>query len=349
MKKFISVLFVLLCIIVGAASVSANDVGDLELLYSNMKAMGSVDKTIQKSDSIRVVVNNEEVGFDVLPSIINDRTLVPMRAIFERLDADVEWDGSKQEITANDEYNIVKMQIGSSTMTVNGKTVILDAPPMIIDGRTLVPVRAISESLGCEVDWDDITRTVVITGKIKYGDKYPTFTDVTKIPVKSEDSVRKNSWYYNNVSTSQIDTYINKLKEYGFLEVDTGESSSSGLSQRRRVENWKDFRETVTITYYTFDSSILLQVEKRGTWSGREIPDYSAVSGAEFQGVGFMGIKNYKYDCNQFMTYFNYLNSEGYRFSIEKSSDNLKIDIYFGGWKLETIYYNPKYNQIQIL
>ena len=301
------------------------------------------------SDSIRVVVNNEEVGFDVLPGIINDRTLVPMHAIFERLDANVEWDGSKQEITANDEYNTVKMQIGSSTMTVNGKNVKLDAPPMIIDGRTLVPVRAISEALGCEVDWDDITRTVLITGKIKYGGKYPTFTDVTKIPVKSEDSARKNSWYYNNVSTAQIDTYINKLKEYGFLEVDTGASSSSGLSQRRRVENWKDFRETVTITYYTSDSSILLQVEKRGTWSGREIPDYSAVSGAEFQGAGFMGIKDYKYDYNQFMTYFNYLNSEGYRFSIEKSSDNLKIDIYFGGWKLETMYYKPKYNQIQIL
>lgn len=349
MKKYISVLFVLLCVIVGATSVSADDFGDLEMLYSNMKAMGSVDKTIQKSDSIKVVINNEEIGFDVLPCIINDRTLVPMRAIFENLDANVEWDGVKQEITANDEYNIVKMQIGNSTMTVNGKNVTLDAPPMIIDGRTLVPVRAISESLGCEVNWNDITRTVGITGKIKYGDKYPTFTAVTGIPVKSEDSLRKNSWYYNNVSTSQIDTYINKLKEYGFSEVDTGESSSSGLSKRRRVENWKDFHETVTITHYTSDSSILLQVEKSGTWSGREMPDYSVVSGAEFQGTGFMGVKQYKYDYNQFMTYFNYLNSEGYRFSIEKSSNNLKIDIYFGGWKLETMYYEPKYNQIQIL
>ena len=79
------------------------------------------------------------------------------------------------------------------------------------------------------------------------------------------------------------------------------------------------------------------------------MPDYSGITGAEFLGTGFRGVEQYSYDRDQFMKYFDYLNSEGYKFSIEKSSGELMIVIRFGGWKSETMYYNPKQNQIQIL
>jgi len=92
-----------------------------------------------------------------------DRTLVPLRAIFEALGATVDWDGATQTVTAKKDSDVIKLQIGSNEMTVNGKTVTLEVPAQLINGRTMVPVRAIAEAFGAEVYWDAATRTVKIT------------------------------------------------------------------------------------------------------------------------------------------------------------------------------------------
>ena len=108
--------------------------------------------------------------FDVPAQIIGDRTMVPMRKIFETFNAQIEWFGETQVIMATRGSVIIVMQIGEPTMNVNdiftgeAKEITLDVPPCIVGDRTLVPVRAISESLGMDVKWDDLTRTVLITG-----------------------------------------------------------------------------------------------------------------------------------------------------------------------------------------
>jgi len=115
------------------------------------------------SDTIKVVVNNENVSFDVPPQVINGRTMVPMRTIFEKLGATVDWDGVTKTITGKKDNTIVKMTIGESKINVNGNEVILDVPANIVSGRTLVPARAIAESFCCKVEWNGDSKTVVVS------------------------------------------------------------------------------------------------------------------------------------------------------------------------------------------
>ena len=109
---------------------------------------------------IKVIVNDNEVQFsDQAPVIDNDRTLVPMRAIFEALGATVGWDQDTKTVTSYDpvsETSIV-LQIDSDKMFVNDTEVKLDVPAKLVNDRTLVPVRAIAEGMNSTVSWDQDT------------------------------------------------------------------------------------------------------------------------------------------------------------------------------------------------
>ena len=137
-------------------------------------------------DTIKVIVNDKPVEFDVAPTIINDRTMVPLRAIFEALGADVDWDDATKTITAVKDDTTIKMQIGNDKMTKNGTESTLDSAPVIIDSRTLVPVRAIAESFGSDVSWEAETKTVIVKDlpkeEVKDEEK-----DATEEEVKADD------------------------------------------------------------------------------------------------------------------------------------------------------------------
>lgn len=112
---------------------------------------------------IAVLCNGSFVQFDQPPVLENDRVLVPMRAIFEALGAEVSWDESTQTVAAVKDGTTITLQIGSCTMTKNGEAIELDVAPKLVGGRTLVPVRAVSEGLGANVEWNEETRTVTVT------------------------------------------------------------------------------------------------------------------------------------------------------------------------------------------
>ena len=111
---------------------------------------------------ITVYLNGMELFFDVPASIENDRTLVPMRKIFETFGATVSWDDENQMVNAQKDGLTVTMSIGINTALINEESVELDTPAVIRDDRTLVPLRFVAEALQAEVSWDQSNRRVII-------------------------------------------------------------------------------------------------------------------------------------------------------------------------------------------
>jgi len=110
-----------------------------------------------------VYVNGKRIYFDVSPRNENGRVLTPARQLFEALDAQVEWNEEKQTVYITRGKSKIELPIGKKTARVNGKAVTLDVPAKIVDGRTLVPVRFVSQSLGAKVKWDSARQAVVIS------------------------------------------------------------------------------------------------------------------------------------------------------------------------------------------
>lgn len=92
---------------------------------------------------------------DVKPIIDNSRTLVPVRFISESFGANVSWDDATREVGVKLGDKEIKMTLDSESYTVNGETKTLDVPAKSVNGRTLIPLRALVEALGKEVFWDD--------------------------------------------------------------------------------------------------------------------------------------------------------------------------------------------------
>lgn len=141
---------------------SANDVIKNATIHFSGEGSVSPEPT-PDNEVIKVKVNNELVVFDQPPVLENGRTLVPLRAIFEALGAEVGWDDPTQTVTASKGETEISLQIGSTQMNVNADIKTLDVPAKLVNGRTLVPVRAISEAFGCKVDWVEGTQTVLIS------------------------------------------------------------------------------------------------------------------------------------------------------------------------------------------
>lgn len=133
------------------------------------------------SGDVKVTLNGKQISFDQPPVIIDGRILVPIRAVCEKLGADVYWHEPSQAILVvkNEiklalsvgENQMVKFTVGSFSeylekaedINFKPEEVYLDVPPQIIGDRTLLPIRVICEALGAQVDWNGETNTVTIT------------------------------------------------------------------------------------------------------------------------------------------------------------------------------------------
>lgn len=136
------------------------------LFYPSVEAADILRIELQNFKSelngIQIYINHMKQNYDVMPIRQNDRVLVPVRGIFEALGASVEWEEAEQRVTAVKRNQTVRLTIGSSVMTVNGTEYALDVPPVLKNGRTLVPVRAVSEALQARVEWDEENNSVSI-------------------------------------------------------------------------------------------------------------------------------------------------------------------------------------------
>ncbi len=116
----------------------------------------------EAENNIKVFLDDTQIVFDVSPRIVNDRTMVPLRAIFEALGATVEWDNATQTITAYNSQYKIRARIGEYDLDINNISIKMDTTPIVINGRTLVPVRFISSAFNCDVNWIEQSQTVII-------------------------------------------------------------------------------------------------------------------------------------------------------------------------------------------
>jgi len=134
-----------------------------------------------------IVEFNRSTGYPFLDG--NSRTQVPFRVTLEKFGAKVDWNASTKTIVAVGEAANVQLVIGNQRAIVNGKSVTLDTPAMIIRGATMVPVRFVSEAMGAEVEWIEAMQTVSITTSKKYAAASLIIPAGTVIPVKLDKGI----------------------------------------------------------------------------------------------------------------------------------------------------------------
>ncbi|MFA7637278.1 MAG: copper amine oxidase N-terminal domain-containing protein [Monoglobales bacterium] len=121
------------------------------------------------SDGIKVVTYDASLNVtttvnfpDQKPVIINGRTLVPVRGLFETLGYNVSWVEESQTAVLKGKADTIMVPINSNTIYKDGEEIPIDVPGQLINSRTMIPLRAISEAFGLEVDWNEETRTVTV-------------------------------------------------------------------------------------------------------------------------------------------------------------------------------------------
>lgn len=143
---------------------------------------------------ISVVSNGELLTFDTPPLIINERTVVPVRTIAESIGCDTLWDSYTKEVTARKNDTDVVFKVGEKYATVieenDIKTIALEQPAMLINGRTYLPLRAVGNMFGMDVNWDEETSTVTMEDKFS-----------------REYIERSHTYYFQNQSQWQFENY----------------------------------------------------------------------------------------------------------------------------------------------
>ncbi len=128
----------------------------LELKFADLE---TVKLTL---DSKTLWINDRPLEMDIAPSIVNNRTIVPISFIASALNCMVDWNGDLHTAYVAYDDTLVEIIIDAPELYVNGEVVALDTPAEIINGRTMVPLRAVAAGLGLEVYYDDATRSITI-------------------------------------------------------------------------------------------------------------------------------------------------------------------------------------------
>ena len=136
--------------------------GDIQSPSEGTDGCLELGTAISADDCIKVMINGTYLDFDVQPIIQNNRTLVPLRAIFECFGATVNWDVGSQTVSCLLEDKKISLVVNGKNAYINAEICELDVPAMIIKDRTIVPLRFVAEALGAQVDWNSENKTVMI-------------------------------------------------------------------------------------------------------------------------------------------------------------------------------------------
>ena len=208
------------------------------VLMSTGMLFSGVTVAYGEESNISLQINGSEISAEVPPTIIDGRTMVPVRAIFEAVGANIDFDAETKTITARKGDTTVNMTVGANAVTVNNKEVQLDAPAVIVNGRTLAPARFVAETFGYTVQWDAENKIVKINGK-------ESSTETTTETTTKATATSSSKKYYD---------------EYSDV-LDYGTFSGANLVDKMTVE-LSDFKSHSYIYDFKYDESRFSGLDK---------------------------------------------------------------------------------------
>ena len=261
-------------------------------------------------------VNGVPQAMDVSPTIIEGRTLLPIRFAATPLNADVGWDDATRKVTVSLESTKLELWIGQSNALVNGKTVPIDVDnpnikPLIINGRTMLPLRFVTENLGCGVQWDQATQKVTITGgnsSTGIGKIPGLVLDPGKIPDLSMDiSKLKTTWGLQKtgqaykVTVTEADLPVVQRVGRGYNVFDKYASAQSLKNAVLDVSKLLQDQRVERIRFDHGEESLVVSESIRSYSNSRSVK--LGASGSYF---GFGGSVNSSFDTSRTKTTSNY-------------------------------------------
>lgn len=213
--------------------------------------------TFADQKPITVFLDGKQLAFDVEPTLENGRTLVPMRVIFEALGATVNWDNDTFTAIAVKDDTTIKITIDDMKLYKNDKVIELDVPARLINGRTLVPARAVSEGMGAKVEWDnDNWKVIISTDEISDSPKKYKFTELSEADAKKLDEAYPGIRY--------------SFEQYNLPSfIFTDEEIKSSLKKETSY-----MKESVSYTWWSLVTTAILniQMESDSEYQFDEIP-----------------------------------------------------------------------------
>lgn len=188
-----------------------------------------------------IKINDKVLESDVEPQIIDGRTMVPVRAIFEGMGATVNWDAETKTVTGKLNDITVKMVTGEKNMTVNNKQINIDGSVMIIDSRTFAPARYVAEAFGYGVSWNEESKEVLINDKAVSGTAVEKATNVTTAAVEKSTET--------TTAKAKEETTVNKTESTTVKAADTknGEKTTAKEENKTTVTT-EGTTETTTLS-----------------------------------------------------------------------------------------------------
>ncbi len=239
-------------------------------------------KSQMRMMSIDILINSKKLELKDRPFVISERTMIPIRDIAEALGATVTWDGKRNEVTVQLGDTRILLKIGSNTVYVNGTAKQSEIMTQIINARTYVPLRLVSEQLGAAVTWHQSTQTITIDKQIV---QHALFVDAihsyTPVDYKG-DPTPYRSLQNSGLQVTSISTFAHQVQADGTIQAPYGVNQSA-----------LDFAENIGLPNYmlihnlhgsTFTKEVLRKV----------LPDQAARS--KLIDEILLNIERYNYD-----------------------------------------------------
>ncbi|UMZ74074.1 stalk domain-containing protein [Natranaerofaba carboxydovora] len=195
------------------------------LLFFVFMLVSSSSFAAEPQEDIDIIIDDQTIETEVPPRLVDDRTLVPVRDVFENLGAEMKWDPEDRVASGIHEDQRVDIPIDSKEATVNETTETLDVPAQVFEERTYVPLRFSGEALDGEVDWDGDAREITIDppeidDSVKVGELTAHFIDVGQGDAIFLETPCDNHVLVDGGQNWEGDTVVSYIENLGINEIE---------------------------------------------------------------------------------------------------------------------------------